>query len=60
MIQWNHLIRDRKPPERDEALAYEKLAAASTGLRNGQQVSVTGPLKQTNEGYQLLVRLFQI
>ena len=44
----------------DEALAYEKLAAASTGLRNGQQVSVTGPLKQTNEGYQLLVRLFQI
>jgi hypothetical protein len=21
-IQWNHLIRDRKPPEKDEALAY--------------------------------------
>jgi hypothetical protein len=59
-IQWNHTIRDRKPLEGGEALAYEKLAAASTGLPDGQQVTVTGPLKQTEAGCQLHVRLFNV
>jgi hypothetical protein len=59
-IQWNHTIRDRKSLEGDEALAYEKLAAASTGLPDGQQVTVTGPLKQTEAGCQLHVRLFNV
>jgi galactose oxidase len=58
-IQWNHTIRDRKPLEGDEALAYERLAAASRNLPDGQSVTVTGPLKQTDVGYQLHVRLFQ-
>jgi hypothetical protein len=59
-IQWNHTIRDRKPLEGGEALAYEKLAAASRDLPDGQQVTVTGPLKQTDAGYLLHVRLFEI
>ena len=57
-IQWNHTVRQCKPLEGDEALAYEKLAAASTRLSDGQQVTVTGPLKQTDTEYQLLIRLF--
>jgi hypothetical protein len=59
-IQWNHAIRERKPPEAEEAGAYERLAAASKGLPEGQQVAVTGPLQQTDAGYQLQVRQFQI
>jgi galactose oxidase len=59
-IQWNHTMRHRRPLEGDEALAYEKLAAASTGLPDGQQVTVTGPLKQTGAEYQLRVRLFNV
>jgi hypothetical protein len=58
-IQWNHTIRDRKPLEGDEALAYEELAATSRGLPDGQQVTVTGPLKQTGAEHQLHVRLFR-
>ena len=57
-IQWNHTVRDRKPLEADEALAYEKLAVALTSAPQGQQVTVTGPLGQTGVEYQLRVRLF--
>src|SRR5262249_24004504 len=57
-IQWNHAMRERKPVDPDEALAYERLAAAVTGLPGGgQQVTITGPLDQTPAGYQLYLRL---
>jgi galactose oxidase len=58
-IQWNHTAQTLKPLEEGEALAYAKLAAASRDLPDGQQVTVTGPLKQTDAGYQLHVRLFR-
>jgi galactose oxidase len=58
-IQWNHTAQTLKPLEEGEALAYERLAAASRNLPDGQQVTVTGPLKQTDAGYQLHVRLFR-
>ena len=56
-VQWNHTIRERKPLEPDETLAYERLAIAVTGLPPGQQVTITGPLNQTPAGYQLYLRL---
>jgi galactose oxidase len=58
-IQWNHTAQTFKPLEGDEALAYERLTVASRGWPDGQQVTVTGPLKQTDVGYQLHVRLFR-
>ena len=58
-IQWDHAAQTRKPLEGDEALAYERLAAASRNSPDGQRVTVTGPLRQTDVGYQLRVRLFQ-
>jgi hypothetical protein len=58
-IQWNQPARTLKPLEAGEALAYERLAAASRSLPNGRQVTVTGPLKQTDAGYRLHVRLFR-
>ena len=58
-IQWNHTAQTLKPLEEGEARAYERLAAASRNLPDGQQVTVTGPLKQTDAGYQLHVRLFR-
>ena len=59
-IQWNHSMRERKPLEGDEALAYKKLAAMSTALPYGQQVTITGPLKQIGADYELNVRLFRM
>ena len=57
-IQWDHAAQTRKPLEEGEALAYERLAAAARDLADGQPVTVTGPLKQTDAGFQLHVRLF--
>jgi hypothetical protein len=59
-IQWNHTAQTLKPLTEGEALAYERLAAASRDLADGQQVTVTGPLKQTDTRYQLHVRLFKV
>jgi hypothetical protein len=59
-IQWNHSMRERKPLEGDEALAYEKLAALSAGSTAGQQVTITGPLKQIGADYELNVRLLRM
>jgi hypothetical protein len=59
-IQWNHTAQTLKPLEEGEALAYERLAATSRSLPDGQQVTVTGSLKQTDAGYQLHVRLFDV
>ncbi|HLL77305.1 MAG TPA: galactose oxidase-like domain-containing protein [Pyrinomonadaceae bacterium] len=57
-VQWNHMIRERKPAEEGEALAYEKLTAALQAAPAGRRVTVTGPLVQAGEGYRLHVRLF--
>jgi hypothetical protein len=57
-IQWDHAAQTRRPLEEGEALAYERLAAAARDLADGQKVTVTGPLKQTDAGFQLHVRLF--
>lgn len=54
-IQWDRTAGAPRPLEPDEASAYEQLASAS---RDGE-VSVTGPLRQTDEGYRLEVRRFQ-
>jgi hypothetical protein len=60
IIQWNRAAGTPKPLEADEALAYERLVATARGLADGQQVTVTGPLKQTDAGYQLHVCLFRV
>ncbi|MDQ3802366.1 MAG: DUF1929 domain-containing protein [Acidobacteriota bacterium] len=59
-VQWDHTNRHRKPPEEGEALAYEKLTVAATGVSAGHLATVTGPLRQTAAGYRLHVRLFNI
>ena len=58
-IQWNHAAQARRPMDEGEALAYERLAAASRGSQTGRRLIVTGPLTQTGAGYQLHVRLFR-
>jgi hypothetical protein len=58
-IQWNHTVQARRPMDAAEALAYERLAAASRGSQTGRRVAVTGPLTQTAAGYQLHVRVFR-
>jgi galactose oxidase len=44
----------------DEAAAYHRLADESAELSAGEPVTVTGPLKWTGGGYELLVRLFEV
>jgi galactose oxidase len=58
-IQWNQPARTLKPLEEGEERAYERLAVASRNLPHRQQVTITGPLKQTDMGYRLHVRLFR-
>jgi galactose oxidase len=59
-VQLNHLVRDRKPLEEGEALAYENLKVALKDLPAWHQATVTGPLEQTDAGYRLHVRLFNV
>lgn len=49
-----------EPLKPGEAEAYERLAAQSKNLAHGQRVTITGPLQQTDPGYELKVRLFKI
>jgi hypothetical protein len=56
-IQWSRAAGAPKASEESEVRAYDELAARD--LADGQQVTVTGPLKQTEAGYQLHVRLFR-
>jgi hypothetical protein len=56
-IQWDQPSRALKPLETDEALAYERLAAASTGSARRRRLTVTGPLTMTDSGYRLHVRV---
>jgi galactose oxidase len=59
-VQWTHAIRERKPPEPSETGAYDTLMAAVSTLRDGQEVTVTGPLKRDDTGYELHVRTFEM
>jgi hypothetical protein len=59
-IQWNNAARTPKTVEAAEAIAYERLAAESKKLPHGQRVTVTGPLKLTESGYQLEVRVSKV
>lgn len=53
-IQWDRAAQAPRPLEPEEAAAYDQLASAP---RDGE-VSVTGTLRQTDEGYRLEVRRF--
>ena len=59
-IQWNHTHQSRKPLEPGEAAAYKELAAMFDQLPSNQQVTITGPLEEANEGYRLHVRLLVV
>lgn len=54
-VQWDRTAGAPRPLEPAEASAYEQLHSTP---RDGE-VSVTGPLRQTDEGYRLEVRVFQ-
>ncbi len=58
-IQWDRAARSPEALKESEVRAYDELAAASKDFADGQQVTVTGPLKQTEAGYQLHVRVFE-
>ena len=57
-VQWDHTKRERRPLTQEEALAYDKLAAAKPDL-SGQTVLITGPIKQVGKVYILQVRLYK-
>jgi hypothetical protein len=56
-VQWNAAARAPEAAEPYEVTAYATLAAAAT--TPGQPVTVTGPLVQSDTGYQLEVRIAQ-
>jgi galactose oxidase len=58
-IQWNHQSRERKSLEESEASAYDRLAAESK-LPTNLEVTVTGPLKQIGDRYEVHVRCFTL
>jgi galactose oxidase len=59
-IQWNRPAGTPKPLEPGEIVAYERLAAESRNVAGRRRVTVTGPLKLTDAGYRLEVRLFKV
>lgn len=59
-IQWSQPARSLKPLDAGEDSAYERLAAASSGLAAEQRATVTGPLQLVDTGYQLHVRLLDL
>jgi galactose oxidase len=56
-LQWDHVVRARKPLEHGEAQAYAALLAEAR-RGNNRIASVTGPLEVSGEGYALRVRQF--
>ena len=56
-VQWDNERRAPSLPEESEARAYDELAAAA--LAGGAQITVTGPLTQTDSSYRLHVRAFE-
>jgi galactose oxidase len=59
-VQWDRATGAPKPLEPAESEAYGMLAADARTFPPGQRLTVTGPLKQTADGYQLEVRLFKV
>ncbi|HEY9404973.1 MAG TPA: galactose oxidase-like domain-containing protein [Pyrinomonadaceae bacterium] len=59
-VQWHQPPGESKPLEEGEAVAYERLSAVFKDFAAGQEVTITGPLKQSGEGYKLQVRLFMV
>ena len=59
-VQWNRAAAAPKPVEPLEAEAYQTLAASSKDLAEGQRLTVTGPLKQSDAEYLLEVRRFEL
>ena len=57
-VQWNAAARAPEAAEPDEVAAYATLAAAAAATP-GQPVTVTGPLVQSDTGYELEVRIAQ-
>jgi galactose oxidase len=57
-IQWDRPRRQPQPVEREEAAAYDALAALAL-TTSPLRVTVTGPLHQTEMGYRLHVRLVE-
>jgi hypothetical protein len=55
-VQWDRAAAAPQRPEQREIRAYDDLAAA--GLTDGADVTVTGPLTQTDSGHRLHVRVF--
>jgi hypothetical protein len=59
-IQWDHRMRRRIPPAKDEDSAYRRLQSALAGRSGAQTITITGPLIQTGAAYSLQVRHFSI
>lgn len=59
-VQWDRATGAPRPLEPAESEAYGMLAADARTLPPGQRLTVTGPLKQTADGYRLEVRLFTV
>jgi galactose oxidase len=59
-IQWDHRMRRRIPPAKDEDSAYRRLQSALAGRSGAQTITITGPLIQTGGAYSLQVRHFSI
>jgi hypothetical protein len=59
-VQWDRPAGAPQPAEPDEVIAYERLAARAHELPAGQEVTVTGPLKESDTGYLLEVRTFAL
>lgn len=56
-IQWNHATRALRPLEESERLAYARLASAQA--LDTQEITLIGPLTQSDQGYELHVRLLE-
>ncbi|GHO97424.1 hypothetical protein KSF_074720 [Reticulibacter mediterranei] len=59
-VQWDRHAGAPQPAEPDEVIAYERLATRVHELPAGQEITITGPLKQSDTGYMLEVRMFAL
>lgn len=57
-IQWDRAAASPEPVEPSEAAAYDALRSL-VGAADARRLTVTGPLHQTEAGYQLQVRLVE-
>jgi hypothetical protein len=57
-IQYDNTARTSKPMDADEASSYRRLKESYRNWSDPTEVTVTGPLTQTDTGYRLHVRVF--